>query len=117
MASTSKLQLVSQAAAAADIAGVSQAVATRTRSFIAYQKLTALHAATTVVGKIQHSPDGTDWFDLAAFTSYAGSSGPASSETKQITDNVYPYVRGVATITGSTKLATVVIELHYQPML
>lgn len=115
MASTAKLQLLNTAGSTATATGTSLSVQPKSKGFIAYQKLANLDAATTVVGKIQHSPDNATWFDLKSFTSYAGSSGPATSETQQITDAVYPYVRAVATITGVTKLADVLIELYFQP--
>lgn len=78
--------------------------------FLATIDATSVNVATTVAAKIQHSHDGTNWFDLVSFTNIAGAAG---HEVKQITDSVLPRVRSVVTLSGATKAATVTVVLWF----
>lgn len=77
-------------------------------SFIAHLAVSAINAATTVNAKIQHSPDGSNWYDVESFAAVAGS---AATEAKAITGPLFPQVRAVATLTGVTQAATVAVDL------
>lgn len=79
--------------------------------FIAEIIATAVHAATTVTGKIEHSGDGTNWYDLATFAAIAGASG---KEIVNVTAHVLPNVRANVTLAGATQEATVTVRLHSQ---
>jgi hypothetical protein len=78
-------------------------------NFVAWMKTSAIHAATTVNAKIQHSANGTDWEDLVAFTALAGVTG---FESKQITVYVLPHVRSVVALSGLTLAATTEVALY-----
>lgn len=82
----------------------------RSKAFIGTIDASSVNAATTVAGKIQHSPDKTNWTDAISFTDIVGSD---SNEVKQITVNLLPYVRAVVTLTGATQIASVKILLWF----
>ena len=88
--------------------GLSKALNLYEKSFVGVIHAIDVDSATTIAGKIQHSDDNENWYDLVSFTSIAGAAG---HEHKNISVNVLPYVRGVATLSGTTKLATVTILL------
>lgn len=80
------------------------------KSFVAYLKVSGRTAGTYAV-KIQHSPDGVNWFDNGAFAS-------ASTNTSEIIaltlgDLLLPNVRAVATVTSGPGDAEVLVELYY----
>jgi hypothetical protein len=112
MASTQKQNLVSKTAANADLTGSVSILPPKAGALIGVIKVSNIHAATTVSGKIQHSPDGTAWFDLLSFTAIAGAAG---SEAKAVSSPVFERVRAVATVAGATQLADVTIDLYCDP--
>lgn len=109
MASVARKSLIS-GAKTATVTGSSIALESGTSAFIGWINVSVCHAATTVTGKIQHSPDNSSWKDLASFAAIAGTTG---TEAIQITSNVFPYIRGVATLAGATQAATVEISFYY----
>jgi hypothetical protein len=105
-----KISLISQTAAAADITGSeAKNIPGNAQNCIGVIKTANTNGATTVAGKIQHSPDGASWADYITFTSIVGTN---SFEVKYPTNQpILPHVRAIATITGATKLADVTIDL------
>jgi len=108
MASTSKKVCVTQAVTA-NVIGEKVAISQKAKSFIGLNRISD-YVAGNFTAKIQHSPNGTDWFDLKAFTAALAANG---SEIQQITDSVFENIRGhIATAAGPN--ATVEVELHYE---
>ena len=73
------------------------------------------HADTALAAKIQHSPDGLNWFDYCTFTPMIAGSG-AQSEVIHINDGSihnFQFLRSVVTLSGANTTATVTLELHY----
>lgn len=79
----------------------------RYTSFIGWLDVSS-HSSGTFDVKIQHSPDKTNWKDLATFTQATGD----TTELKQITDNVFVYVRAEITAASSPD-ADVKVQLWY----
>lgn len=118
MASISKLGLVSKALTAASTTSDVQTLNNRDKKFIAYLKASAVNAATTVNCKLQHSPNGTDWYDFATFAAIVGAAGSqAIHESSFATANqgLFPRIRAVVTLAGVTKAATVQVDLWFDP--
>ena len=76
----------------------------------------AVIVATSVTGtsptfdmKIQHSHDGTNWFDLTTFTQIT----TASSEFKAITGEVLKYIRYSLVAGGTTPSANLEVAFCY----
>lgn len=110
MASTAKQTLIdSQAITAASTTGTTFGMPGRSDYHVGFLKATSVNAATTVTAKIQHSPNGTDWFDLVTFTNIVGTAG---SEVVNITAGVLPNIRGTVTLAGATKAATILVEIY-----
>jgi hypothetical protein len=80
-------------------------------SHIAFLKAENVNGATTVNAKIQHSPNGVDWFDLASFAALAGVNG---SEVVNITAHVLPQLRASVTLVGATQEADALIEIYFR---
>jgi hypothetical protein len=114
MASFSKESLASGAITAATTNGTAKNIAPKAKKLILCQIVSACNGATTVTGKVQHSPDGTNWFDLATFTDVVGVAG---SEIKIPTtsDTFFQNLRSVIVLAGVTKSATVAIDAYYEP--
>ena len=67
-------------------------------------------AGTSLVLKLQHSPDGgTTWFDVDSLTAVTP---VATSQGKAINTGLLPKVRVDYTFTGGTTTATLVIALN-----
>ncbi len=85
----------------------------RDKEFVFSLVATGVHADTTVNAKVQHTPDaGTTWIDLAgvSFTALVGVNG---AELKFPSTSVLGQLRGVVTLTGTTKAATVALTAHH----
>lgn len=108
MASTSVLNFISEALTA-NKTSAKQTLTQKNKSFIGWLHVSANDGSTTVSAKIQHSPDGTSWVDLATFANVVNTTG---YESIQITDNVFVNVRAVVTFVG-TPSATVKVQLWY----
>jgi hypothetical protein len=107
MASNS-LKTFINSALVATTTSAAQTLNQKDKSFIAWLNVSANNGSTTVSAKIQHSPDGTNWKDLATFANVVNTT---STEAINITTNVFGNVRAVATLTGVS--ATVIIQLWY----
>lgn len=81
--------------------------------FVAFIKTESTNGATTVDGKLQHSPNGSDWFDLISFTSIVGTDSQELIQINNSSLHVLPYVRSVATLSGGTQDSDVTIGLFY----
>lgn len=71
--------------------------------------LSAIGAGTSLVVKIQHSADNTNWFDLATFAAKTAT----GSELINVTVAVLPYLRSVHTFTGGTTTCTSTVDLWH----
>lgn len=112
MASVGKVSIYSSQALTATTTSSAMSMDQRWQKLFGYIKCTALGAGTSLAVKIQHSPDGTNWFDWVSFTALVA----AGSEIKYPTlDIVAPQIRVVATFTGGTTTGTVTVELFYDP--
>jgi hypothetical protein len=112
MATTSRRELINKALTASET-GEKRSLEPRSQNFLGFIKATSVHAATTVAAKIQHSPNGDDWFDVVSFTNIVGADG---SEIKDITANtgkMFANVRAVVTLSGATQQATVEVALWF----
>lgn len=65
-------------------------------------------AATSLVVKVQHSPDNLNWFDLVSFTALTA----AGSELKFPTTAVLGLLRITAAFTGGATTSTLEVSLH-----
>jgi hypothetical protein len=108
MASNSVITLVSTALTASNTSE-KQSISSSTDSFLGWIDVSVNDGATTVAAKLQHSPDGTNWVDLVAFTNVVNTTG---TEVKAITGSVFGHVRSVVTLTG-TPSATVKVQLWF----
>lgn len=79
--------------------------------FIMWWKVTAVHADTTVSGKLQHSANGSDWEDVAG-AAFANLVGVAGFESVEVTAKLLPHTRLAVTLAGVTKEATVHSKLY-----
>lgn len=83
----------------------------KTRDLIGHLNVTAINGATTLDVKLQHSPDGTLWYDLgSAFAQLVGVTG---DETVRITVSTFEFVRMAATLAGATQDATLTVKLYH----
>ena len=110
MASAANRTLVNSALTAS-ATSEKQNLTQHARDFIAWIEASAVNGATTVAAKIQHSPDGLNWKDLASFTNLVGVAG---TEAVQVTVNVFQYIRSVVTLSGGTQVATVKVQLWHR---
>lgn len=111
MASTNVITLVSDALTATATSDA-KSLEQRFDRFIGWIDVSAIHAATTVAAKIQHSPDGTNWKDWITFTNAVGA---VAREAVFPTTDVFGRVRSVVTLSGATQSATVKVQLWYDP--
>jgi len=115
MASSQKYALQASAAlTAATTNAASQNLPARARKLIGHINVSACHADTTATAKIQHSPDGTNWYDYISFTAVAGA---VAVEAKAPSSNdlaCFQNVRATIVLAGTTKAATVAIDLWFE---
>lgn len=111
MATTSRLKLIDESLTD-DLTSTSKSLSQEHKNFLGFIKTTATNAATTVNGKIQHSPNGTDWFDVVSFTAIAGTN---TSEVKTISGSLFANIRAVVTLAGATKASHVQLDLWFDP--
>ena len=111
MATSQKTSLLAEALTATKT-GDTKGLSSKDKAFIGILSVSACNAATTVNAKIQHSADGSTWFDLVSFTAVVGTTG---AELKQITTSVLHKVRAVVTLAGATQTATVDLALWLDP--
>jgi len=111
MASTSKLAL-SSAAITTTTTSAAKSLESNATAFIAFIDVSVQGGASTTTAKIQHSPDGNRWIDLASFTPVVNTTG---FEAVQVTVGVFPNIRSVVTMSGATPTATVAVSLWFDP--
>lgn len=78
-------------------------------NFIAFLKIEN-NSGANVATKIQHSPNGVDWFDLVSFVATGGNT-TEKINIDNTTDHVFEHVRAVATHTAGSADFTII--LHY----
>lgn len=112
MSAAQKLVLLSNLAQTASYNGDARSLLPKAGRFIA-QGLTANHTATQEVDfKIQHSPDGTNWHDLLLLPKVIAAGAVCGSVPN--TENVFPNVRGIATLaTGGA--VDCYLDLYFDP--
>ena len=110
MSSNGKQELMSETLSATKV-GSSFNLVGRSDSHVAYIKAENVNGATTVTGKIQHSPDQINWFDLASFAAIAGVAG---SEVVNLTAHVLPNVRANVTLAGGVQTADVTVDIYFR---
>ncbi len=82
-----------------------------TVDFVAVLVCTAVvGGAPTIDVKLQHTIDGTNWFDLVTFTQLTAT----GSELKNITTPVLSQVRAVIDLGGTITSATCKVELAFR---
>lgn len=112
MASGSKIKLFpSTALTATTTNGTAAQLQSSATDLICELSVTVIDAATTATCKVQHSPDGTRWYDLASFTAVAGS---VSSELKFPSTASLLNLRATIALAGSTKSATLSIDVWFR---
>lgn len=113
MSCTSKHVLINQAVVT-DITTEKISLSARARNMIGFLKISNYVSGTFTV-KIQHSPNGTDWFDLIVFGLPKVANG--IFEDFPIKDayffSCFQYVRATLDDGGVASDATVQLELHY----
>lgn len=113
MASVDKVTLINTTGSTATVTGSKVETPIRGMDPIAVITTVNQNAATTVTGKIQHSSDGVNWVDLVSLTAINATSGYQVAVPTTI--GLLQFVRGVATLSGSTKLADILLELWVDP--
>lgn len=108
MASVHMIPLYPSTALTDNATGTAYSLEMKQVDFAGHVIASSVNAATTIASKIQHSPDGSNWYDLVSFTNIVGASG---SEVKTISAPILSQVRAVITLSGATKAATVKISL------
>lgn len=109
MASVSRVLLL-ESSLTASTTGSSLSLEPYSTDFMGWIAASSVNPATTVMAKIEHSADGSNWVDLVSFTALVGVSG---AEAKNVTTAVLPYVRANVTLAGATQAATVLITLQH----
>jgi hypothetical protein len=107
MASIAKLVLLDEVITASKDGG-SVSLQQSQVDFVGHLKISS-YSAGTFVGKIQHSPDLVDWFDLVTFSSLTEN----AIELKFPTTPLLGHVRA-SIAASSTPDARIKIELHYR---
>lgn len=116
MASVGKKKILDAQAFTGNGTGNAVSLDGKTDNFIAFLNPSALGAGTSLVVTLQHSPNGTNWFTLVAFTAVTVAGTVESKDQAQFAtafQNVYPNVRASLAFTGGTTTATVTLELYY----
>lgn len=116
MASSNRVNLIDPTTGlTATTTGAATSMGPRTKKFVGYVAVTALGAGTTLTPKIQHSPDGTNWFDLVSFTALVATGSELKYENNFTVANspVLSQVRGVCTFAGGTTTGTVRLDLWF----
>lgn len=83
----------------------------KSQEHVAVLKAANVNGATTVTGKVEHSFNGVDWFDLANFAALVGVAG---AEVINITVGVLSQIRANVTLAGGTQAADVTVGVHYR---
>ena len=108
MSSNSKVTLLDSTSLIASVTGDSKSLEPKWKNTVGFIKISN-YAAGTFTAKIQHSPNGVDWFDLKAFT---GALAANTSELQFVTGAVLGQVRADV-VAASSPDADVLVELYY----
>ena len=108
MASVNKLQL-SSGAISGDTYGTAYSLEGLQVDFVGLLKITALGAGTSLVVKIQVSPDNATWTDWISFTAATAT----GSEVIRATTFGMTYARAFFDFTGGTTTCTATVDLYY----
>ena len=108
----SKTVFYSSEALTADDTSASAQLMEEVTNVMGFLKVSGGGSTTTTDVKFQHSPDGTNWEDLKAFTQVVGVTGQEFIQLNNTTEHVMPYIRVVVDL-GVVLQATVTVELHY----
>lgn len=115
MASNQKINLVTKVALAGNFTTLTPAsLPAKANQMIGHIVAANVNAATTIAAKIQHSPDKVNWYDYLSFTNIVGAAGAQAISTTSFDVPAFQYVQAVVTLSGSTKLADVTIDLWHQ---
>lgn len=115
MASSNKAALFAATAITATTTnGSPQNLPAKAKKLIGHINVSACHADTTVTGKIQHSPDQTNWYDYISFTAVVGAIGVEAKAPSTNDLACFQNVRATIALSGTTKSATVAIDLWYE---
>lgn len=115
MASSNKFVLqTATALTAATTNGTSQNIPAKARKLLGHINVSACDPATTVTGKIQHSPDQANWYDYISFTAIVGAAGAEGKGPSSSDAPCFQYLRATVTLAGATKSATVAIDLWFE---
>lgn len=112
MSSAAKIVLLSSQVVTVTTSGDPVSLSQTSQRFIGFLKNSAVASGNYTV-KIQHSPNKIDWFDLVSFTA-VNAPAVAGAEQKQVTDNVFVYVRATVTVAAGVGDGTLLVELHFQ---
>lgn len=115
MAAVGKVQLLNATAFTGNGTGNAVSIGGKTDQFIAFLNITALGAGTSLVVTIQHSPNGTNWLTLGAFSAKTGTGTDQLPQGSFTVANspVFPNLRASLAFTGGTTTATVTLEMYY----
>jgi len=108
MASVNKLSL-SSGAISGDTNGTSYSLEGLQVDYAGLLNVSALGAGTSLVVKIQTSPDNSTWLDWVTFTAKTAT----GAEVIRTTTFGMTYVRAVFAFTGGTKTCTATVDLYY----
>ena len=108
MASSNKLTFVNEALVASKTSD-SSGLPAASSDFIAVMTVSVNDGATTVNGKIQHSPDNINWADIATFGAVVN---VTSFEKINVVAPIFGNLRAVVTLAG-TPSATVDVSMWY----
>jgi len=108
MASVNRLQL-SSGAISGDTNGTAYTLEGLQLDFAGLLKISALGAGTSLVVKIQTSPDNSNWIDWITFTTATATGG----EVVRATTFGMTYVRAKFDFTGGTETCTATVDLFY----
>mgnify|MGYP006921297841 CR=1 FL=1 len=117
MASIAKKALATAEAFTGNATTSAVSLDARTDDYILFMNITALGAATSLVVTVQHSPDGTNWFTLVAFTAAVATGTQIRDQASFATAgaNIFPNMRLSLAFTGGATTATLTCELYYDP--
>lgn len=115
MASVAKTVLASAQAFTGNGQTTGVSLGARTDKFVCYLDVSALGAATSLVVTLQHSPNGSDWFNVVPFTAAVATGKQVIPQSGFTSANspLLPWVRASLVFTGGTTTATITCELYY----
>jgi hypothetical protein len=86
----------------------------KARKLIGHISASAVDGATTIIAKIQHSPDKVNWYDYMTFMGIVGAAGTEARYPVTTDQAVLPYLRAQVALSGAATIATVAIDLWFE---